>query len=175
VTAVQSPKEAIIVSLNEKGRVDLDHIATLLNRPADEFLPELKGVLFLNPQTQTWETEDHYLSGDVRDKLRIAEAAVLTDPRFLENVTALKSVQPEDLSSSEIDVRLGVSWVSPKDYEKFACGLLQADDIKVSYVVPLGTWIVKAGMGTRFYTAFLYYMLFLGHPTTYENKSKNAF
>jgi N12 class adenine-specific DNA methylase len=149
VTAVQSPKEAIIVSLNEKGRVDLDHIATLLNRPADEFIPELKGVLFLNPQTQTWETEDHYLSGDVRDKLRIAEAAVLTDPRFQENVTALKSVQPEDLSSSEIDVRLGVSWVSPKDYEKFACGLLQADDIKVSYVVPLGTWMVKAGMATK--------------------------
>jgi N12 class adenine-specific DNA methylase len=144
VTAVQSPKEAIIVSLNEKGRVDLEHIAKLLDRPAEEFLPELKGVLYLNPQTQAWETEDHYLSGDVRDKLRIAEAASLAEPRFQENVAALKSVQPEDLPSSEIDVRLGVSWVSPKDYEKFARELLGADDIKVSYVIPLGTWLVKA-------------------------------
>jgi N12 class adenine-specific DNA methylase len=144
VTVVQSPKEAVIVSLNEKGRVDLEHIATLLNRPASDFLPELKGVLYLNPQTQAWETEDHYLSGDVRDKLRLAEAASLAEPRFQENVNALKSVQPEDLSASEIDVRLGTSWVSPKDYEKFARELLDAKDIKVSYVVPLGTWLVKS-------------------------------
>jgi N12 class adenine-specific DNA methylase len=149
VTSVQSPKEAVIVSLNEKGRVDLEHIATLLNRSAADFLPELKGILFLNPQTQTWETEDHYLSGDVRDKLRIAEAASLADPRFQENVAALKSVQPEDLPSTEIDVRLGASWVPPKDYEKFARELLGADDIKVSYVAPLGTWIVKAEMQAK--------------------------
>ncbi len=149
VTSVQSPKEAVIVSLNEKGRVDLEHVAKLLNRPAEEFLPELKGILFLNPQTQSWETEDHYLSGDVRDKLRIAEAASLTDPRFQENVAALKSVQPDDLPSTEIDVRLGASWVPPKDYEKFAREFLGADDIKVSYVVPLGTWNVKADMQTK--------------------------
>jgi N12 class adenine-specific DNA methylase len=149
VTSVQSPKEAVIVSLNEKGRVDLEHIAQLLNRPAEDFLPELKGILFLNPQTQAWETEDHYLSGDVRDKLRIAEAASLADPRFQENVAALKSVQPENLPSTEIDVRLGASWVPPKDYENFARELLNADDIKVSYVVPLGTWIVKAEARTK--------------------------
>ena len=107
ITSVESPKEAVIVSLNEKGRVDLQHMASLLNRPAEEFLPELKGVLFLNPQTQEWETEDHYLSGDVREKLQIAEAASLTEPRFQENVEALKSVQPEDLSATEIDARLG--------------------------------------------------------------------
>ena len=149
VTTVQSPKEAIIVSLNERGRVDLEHVAKLLNRPADEFLPELKGILFLNPQTQAWETEDHYLSGDVRDKLRVAEAASLADPQFQQNVAALKSVQPEDLPSTEIDVRLGASWVPPKDYETFGRGLLQAEDIKVSYVVPLGTWIVKADVMTK--------------------------
>jgi N12 class adenine-specific DNA methylase/predicted O-methyltransferase YrrM len=149
VTAVQSPKEAIIVSLNEKGRVDLEHVAKLLNRPAEEFLPELKGVLFLNPQTQTWETEDHYLSGDVREKLQAAEAASLADPQFRENVTALKSVQPEDLPSSEIDVRLGAAWVPPNDYQQFARRLLQAEDIKVSYVVPLGTWLVKADVTTK--------------------------
>ncbi len=147
--SVQSPKEAIVISLNEKGRVDLNHMETLLARPASDFLSELKGVLFLNPQTQIWETEDHYLSGDVRDKLRIAEAASLTDPRFRENAAVLKSVQPEDLPASEIDVRLGASWVPPKDYEAFARELLGANDIKVSYVVPLGTWLVKAGPLTK--------------------------
>ena len=124
-------------------------MAFLLSRPADEFLPELKGVLFLNPQTQAWETEDHYLSGDVRDKLRIAEAASLTEPRFQENVIALKSVQPEDLSATEIDARLGACWIPVKDFEKFASELLAADDIKVSFIVQLGTWTVQAGPMTK--------------------------
>ena len=136
ITSVQSPKEAVIVSLNEKGRVDLEHMASLLSRPAEDFLPELKGVLFLNPQTQAWETEDHYLAGDVRDKLRIAEAASLTEPRFQENVAALKSVQPEDLSATEIDARLGACWIPVKDFENFARELLGADDIKVSFHRP---------------------------------------
>jgi N12 class adenine-specific DNA methylase/predicted O-methyltransferase YrrM len=149
VTSVQSPKEAVIVSLNEKGRVDLEHMASLLSRPVEDFLPELKGVLFLNPQTQEWETEDHYLSGDVRDKLRIAEAASLTEPRFQENVAALKSVQPEDLTATEIDARLGACWIPVKDCENFARELLGADDIKVSFIVPLGTWTVGAGPTTK--------------------------
>ena len=149
ITSVQSPKEAVIVSLNEKGRVDLEHMASLLSRPADDFLPELKGVLFLNPQTQAWETEDHYLSGDVRDKLRIAEAASLTEPRFQENVTALKSVQPEDLSATAIDARLGACWIPVKDFENFARELLGADDIKVCFTSQLGTWTVQAGPTTK--------------------------
>ncbi|HEX5400432.1 MAG TPA: hypothetical protein VFY06_15395, partial [Verrucomicrobiae bacterium] len=149
IASVQSPKEAVIVSLNEKGRVDLEHMTALLKRPADEFLSELKGVLFLNPQTQAWETEDHYLSGDVRDKLRIAEAASLTEPRFRENVAALKSIQPEDLPATEIDVRLGACWVPPRDFENFARELLGADDIKVSYIVQLGNWTVQAGAMTK--------------------------
>jgi N12 class adenine-specific DNA methylase/predicted O-methyltransferase YrrM len=149
VTSVQSPKEAVIVSLNEKGRVDLEHMASLLSRPVEDFLPELKGVLFLNPQTQEWETGDHYLSGNVRDKLRIAEAASLTEPRFQENVAALKSVQPEDLTATEIDARLGACWIPVKDCENFARELLGADDIKVSFIVPLGTWTVGAGPTTK--------------------------
>ena len=149
VKSVQSPKEAIIVSLNEKGRVDLNHLEQLLARPASDFLPELKGVLFLNPQSQAWETEDQYLSGNVRDKLRIAEAASLTESRFRENVAALKSVQPEDLPATEIDVRLGACWVPPKDFEKFARELLGADDIKIAYVVQLGNWTVQAGVMTK--------------------------
>jgi N12 class adenine-specific DNA methylase/predicted O-methyltransferase YrrM len=149
ITSVQSPKEAVVVCLNEKGRVDLDHMAVLLARPAADFLPELKGVLFLNPQTQLWETEDHYLSGDVRDKLRIAEGASLTEPRFHENVAALASVQPEDLSASQIDARLGACWIPPNDCGNFANELLGAEDIKVSFVVPLGTWTVQAGPATK--------------------------
>ncbi|MGH7976888.1 MAG: DEAD/DEAH box helicase [Limisphaerales bacterium] len=149
ITSVQSPKEAVIVSLNEKGRVDLNHMEKLLARPASDFLPELKGVLFLNPQTQLWETEDHYLSGDVRDKLRVAKAASLTEPRFRENVAALKSVQPEDLPATEIDVRLGACWVPPKDFERFARELLGAEDIKIAYIVQLGNWTVQAGATTK--------------------------
>ena len=92
-----TPKEALLVSLNEHGRVDLDHMAGLLNKPAEEFLPDLKGIIFLNPQTNQWETDDQYLSGNVREKLAVADAAAVTDARFHENVEALKSVQPEDL------------------------------------------------------------------------------
>ena len=80
VQSVGSPKEALLVSLNEKGRVDLDHMASLLARPAEEFLPDLKGMVFLNPQTKQWETEDQYLSGNVREKLVAAEAASVTRP-----------------------------------------------------------------------------------------------
>ena len=145
IKSADSPKEALIVSLNEKGRVDLPHMAALLRRPAEEFLPELTGVLFLNPQTHEWETEDHYLSGNVREKLEIAEAASVTEPRFKENVEALKSVQPEDLSATEIDARLGACWIPVKDVEAFAQELLGADDVTIKFTPQLGTWTVEAG------------------------------
>jgi N12 class adenine-specific DNA methylase len=145
ITSAESPKEAVILSLNEKGRVDLPHMASLLRRPAEEFLPELKGVLFLNPQSQEWETEDHYLSGDVRDKLQIAEAASISEPRFRENVEALKSVQPENLSATQIDARLGACWIPVKDVEAFAQELLGAEDVTVQFTPQLGAWTVQAG------------------------------
>src|SRR5207244_7152701 len=88
---VNSAKEALLVSLNEDGRVDLDHMAGLLNKPVEEFLPGLKGIIFLNPQSNQWETDDQYLSGNVREKLVVADAAAITDPRFRENVEALRS------------------------------------------------------------------------------------
>ena len=144
VTAVESPKEALIVTLNEKGRVDLDHMGGLLSRSPEEFLPELKGTVFFNPQTKQWETEDFYLSGDVREKLKIAETASQTEPRFRENVEALKAVQPEDLTATQIDARLGACWVPPKDFEKFAQELLGAGEVNVHYVVQVGSWMVSA-------------------------------
>ncbi len=145
IESVGSPKEALIVTLNEKGRVDLPHMSKLLCRPVEEFLPELAGVLFLNPQTQDWETDDHYLSGNVRDKLEVAEAAALNEPRFGENVMALKSVQPDDLSATEIDARLGAIWIPVKDVETFVQQLLRCDDATVRFTPQLGTWTVQGG------------------------------
>ena len=149
IESVELPKEALIVSLNEKGRVDLDHMSALLGRSEDEFLPELRGAIFLNPQSNEWETDDQYLSGNVREKLEIAEAASITDPRFKENVEALKAVQPEDLSATEIDVRLGSSWIPAEDIEKFCQELLGATDIEVSHSHAIGTWVVTGDYFAR--------------------------
>lgn len=149
ITSVESPKEALIVSLNEKGCVDLEHMAKLLARPSEDFLPELKGAVFFNPQSQKWETEDVYLSGDVREKLKVAETASANEPRFRENVEALKSVQPEDLPASEIDARLGACWIPPKDFEKFSHELLNPGEIKVQYVVQVGTWMVSGDYAAK--------------------------
>ena len=149
ITSAESPKEAVIISLNDKGRVDLQHMAALLRRPAEEFLPELKGVLFLNPQSREWETEDHYLSGDVREKLQTAEVASVNEPRFHENVEALKSVQPENLSATQIDARLGACWIPVKDVETFAQELLGAEDVTIRFTPELGTWTVDAGYGAK--------------------------
>jgi N12 class adenine-specific DNA methylase len=145
----ESPHDALIFSLNEKGRVDLDYIGTLLGRPEDEFLPELKGLIFRNPETEQWETEDQYLSGDVRAKLAKAQDAVRTNSRYVENVTALESVQPEDLTASEIDARLGAVWIPPSDVGEFAKSLLGADGITVSHAAPLGTWFVRSDYNAR--------------------------
>jgi N12 class adenine-specific DNA methylase len=98
-------------------------MAKLLHRPASEFLPELKGTIFLNPQTKRWETEDDYLSGNVRAKLTVAEAAALADEQFRGNVEALRQVQPADLNATEIDGRLGSTWIPAEDVQKFAQGV----------------------------------------------------
>jgi N12 class adenine-specific DNA methylase len=144
VETVDSVKAALVVSLNEKGRVDLPHMARLLRRQTAEFLPELKGVLFLNPHTEVWETEDQYLSGNVREKLATAETACLADSRFQENVEALRAVQPEDLSATDIDARLGACWIPVKDIEAFTQQLLGSDEISISYTPQIGLWTVQA-------------------------------
>ena len=120
VESVATPKEALLVTLNEHGCVDLDHMADLLNKPVAEFLPDLKGVIFLNPANEPM--------GDRRPvslRQRAGETCPLrmqpsvTDPRFAENVEALKSVQPADLAATEIDVRLGAAWLPPEDVQQF--------------------------------------------------------
>ena len=87
--AAETPKDALVLVLNETGRVDLPRMEALLSRPPEEFLPELKGLLYRNPQTEQWETDDQYLSGDVRVKLENARAAASNDANYQENVTAL--------------------------------------------------------------------------------------
>lgn len=154
VESVSGPKEALLVSLNERGRVDLDHMAALLGKPIEELLPDLKGIIFLNPQTNEWETDDQYLSGNVREKFAVADAAAVTDPRFRENVEALKSVQPADLSATEIDVRLGASWLPSDDVKQFVHKLLNVSSgIEINHIHALGTWHVNGGWEARGATA----------------------
>src|ERR1700690_2525769 len=154
IESVGTPEEALLVSLNEKGRVDLAHMAGLLDQSVDEFLPDLKGMIFLNPQSKQWETEDQYLSGNVREKLVAADKASVSDVRFHENVEALKSVQPQDLPATEIDVRLGASWLPPSDVQDFVHGLLGVPSgVEVGHIHALGSWHVSANWEAKGATA----------------------
>jgi N12 class adenine-specific DNA methylase/SAM-dependent methyltransferase len=150
---IKTPQDALLVTLSERGCVDLDHVAGLLHRKSSEFLTELRGAIFLNPQTHRWETEDEYLSGNVRAKLVVAEASSLVDESFKANVEALKQVQPVDLNPSEIDARLGSTWIPTEDIQQFAEKLLGEDGITVNHVPQLGLWIVRAAWGVKFSVA----------------------
>ncbi len=147
--AAESAHDALVLSLNEIGQVDLPHMEALLSRSPDEFLPELKGLIYRNPETEQWETDDQYLSGNVRDKLRIARGVAAVDPSYNENVIALESVQPEDLTASEIDARLGAVWIPAADVEMFATSLLDAEGVTVSHAAALGTWFVRGDFNAR--------------------------
>jgi N12 class adenine-specific DNA methylase len=146
---VESAHDALIFSLNEKGRVDIAYIETLLGRPPEQFLAELKGLVFRNPETDQWETDDQYLSGNVREKLVRARAAAITDAPYAENVSALEAVQPEDLTASDIDARLGAVWIPARDVQEFAQSLLRNDGFTVSHAATLGTWFVRGDFNVR--------------------------
>ena len=121
VTHVDTPAEALAVSIGEKGKVDLSYMAELLGTPEDfeRITGELRGVIFQDPSDQNWKTADEYLSGNVRNKLQIAKLAAANDPAFEVNVEALTKAQPRDLEASEIDVRLGATWLDPKVIQQF--------------------------------------------------------
>ena len=127
VTHVDTPAEALAVSIGEKGKVDLSYMAELLGTPEDfeRITGELRGVIFKDPSEDVsdpeagWQTADEYLSGNVRNKLQIAKLAAATDPTFAVNVEALTKAQPKELEASEIDVRLGATWISPDIIQKF--------------------------------------------------------
>ncbi len=155
IQRVQAPQTApdaktgLLLTLNERGMVDLDYLSGLLHRPSSEFLPDLHGMIFFNPQTDRWETEDDYLSGNVRAKLETAEAASLTDARYQPNVEALKAVQPADLAATEIDARLGSTWIPTDDIRKFTEELLGERGIQVSFAPTIGSWVVKGGWNAK--------------------------
>ena len=127
VTHVDTPAEALAVSIGEKGKVDLSYMAELLGTPEDfeRITGELRGVIFKDPSDDVsdpeadWQTADEYLSGNVRNKLQIARLAAANDPTFAVNVEALTKAQPKELEASEIDVRLGATWISPDIIQKF--------------------------------------------------------
>ena len=127
VTHVDTPAEALAVSIGEKGKVDLPYMAELLGTPEDfgRITGELRGVIFKDPSEDVsdpeagWQTADEYLSGNVRNKLQIAKLAAANDPAFEVNVEALTAAQPKDLDATEIDVRLGATWISPDVIQKF--------------------------------------------------------
>lgn len=153
IPEIKTAQDALLVTLGERGFVDLDHLSLLLHRKPSEFLPDLRGDVFLDPQTNRWETEDAYLSGNVRAKLAAAEAAALCDEQFRANVDALKQVQPTDLNAPEIDARLGSTWIPAEDIRLFAGELLGEDGVTVSHAPKLGLWVVRGGYGVRFSVA----------------------
>ena len=119
VTSVDTATEALAVSLSEKAKVDLDYMAELSGKDADTIKEELTGVIFQNPITDKWETADEYLSGNVRDKLETAKTYAENHPEYTVNVQALTQVQPKELDASEIEVRIGATWVKPEYLEDF--------------------------------------------------------
>ena len=127
ISHATTPSEALAISIGERGRVDLPYMSELLGKPGDydSIITDLRGVIFKDPSEDVtdpeagWQTADEYLSGNVRNKLRIAKLAVLTNPEFAPNVEALTKAQPRDLEASEIDVRLGATWLDPKVIQQF--------------------------------------------------------
>ena len=162
VTSVDTPSEALAVSIGERGKVDLPYMAELLGTPGDygRITTELSGVIFKDPAADPtdpeagWQMADEYLSGDVRAKLRMAQFAAETNPEFVVNVDALTKAQPRELEASEIDVRLGATWLAPEIIQKFMAETFQIPyylrhAVKVRYSPYTAEWRIegKSAMG----------------------------
>lgn len=149
ITHVDTAIEALTVSINERGRVDLGYMAKLSGKSTDDVVSELRGIIFENPITGVWETADEYLSGNVRDKLRVAEEYAQREPeRYAVGAQALRDIQPEELGAGDIDVRLGATWIPPGDVLQFIHDTLKpqgwlANSLKVHYSGHTATWRVE--------------------------------
>ena len=161
VTSVDTPSEALAVSIGEHGKVDLPYMAELLGTPGDygRITAELSGVIFKDPAADPtdpeagWQMADEYLSGDVRAKLRMAQFAAETNPEFAVNVDALTKAQPRELEASEIDVRLGATWLAPEIIQKFMTETFQIPyylrhAVKVRYSPYTAEWRVEGKTAT---------------------------
>ena len=161
VTSVDTPSEALAVSIGEHGKVDLPYMAELLGTPGEygRITTELSGVIFKDPAADPtdpeagWQMADEYLSGDVRAKLRMAQFAAETNPEFVVNVEALTKAQPRELEASEIDVRLGATWLDPSIIQKFMTETFQIPyylrhAVKVRYSPYTAEWRVEGKTAT---------------------------
>lgn len=155
ITTAETPEDALAISISEKGHVDLPYMAELLGRKGEEseIAKALNGIIFHDPQAtdeqSAWKTADKYLSGNVRDKLRAAELAYQKDATYSANVKALKQAQPKDLTASEIDVRLGATWIDKSYieqfmYETFHTPHYQRNHIRVSFAAVTGEWQISS-------------------------------
>ena len=180
VTHVDTPAEALAVSIGERGRVDLPYMSELLGTPGDyeRITSDLQGVIFKDPSADAtdpeagWQTADEYLSGNVRNKLRIAQLAVQTNPEFAPNVEALAKAQPKELEASEIDVRLGATWLDPKVIQQFMLETFQVPfylrhAVQVKFSPATAEWRIEGKTKTGFNDVAAY--------ETYGTKRANGY
>ncbi len=144
ITHVRSAEEGLLVSLNQRGTVDVDYIATLYDKPEQQVIDELGDLIFRDPESKEWQTADAYLSGNVRAKLAAAEAA---DAAYRRNADALRAVQPEDVLPGDIDAGLGAPWIPVGDIQAFAAELFKVAPISVpiAHLVKDAVWNLDAG------------------------------
>ena len=173
VTSVDTASEALAVSLAEKAAIDFEYMSELSGKDEDTLIDELTGIIFKNPFSEEWETSDAYLSGNVRNKLEVAETFAKNEPMYAVNVEALKRVQPRELDASEIEVRIGATWIEPRFIEDFMREvfetpehLLNRDVIKIQYSNVTGQWNVK-GKNADFGNALV--------NMTYGTSRRNAY
>lgn len=173
VTSVETATEALALSLNERAKVDLPYMAQLTGKTEEKITEELVGVIFKNPLTDQWESGDEYLSGNVRDKLNTARTFAESHPEFTPNVRALDAVQPRNLEASEIEVRVGATWIEPSDYQDFMVELLHTPwylaqkEIQVKFSEVNGEWRITGKNADSPRNAFAY--------ATYGTERANAY
>lgn len=173
VISVETATEALALSLNERAKVDLPYMAKLTGKTEEKITEELVGVIFKNPLTDQWESGDEYLSGNVRDKLNTARTFAENRPEFTPNVRALEAVQPRNLEASEIEVRVGATWIEPSDYQAFMVELLHTPwylaqkEIQVKYSEVNGEWRITGKNADSPRNAFAY--------ATYGTERANAY
>jgi N12 class adenine-specific DNA methylase len=141
ITQVRSAEEGLLVSLNQRGTVDLPYIATLYGKPEEQVITELGDLIFHDPESKTWQTADAYLSGNVREKLAAAERA---GPAYARNAETLRGVQPEDVLPGDIDANLGAPWIPERDIQAFAADLFHVEpsSIPVAHLKKDAVWSI---------------------------------
>ena len=150
VTSCDTAADALAVSLSEKAKVDLQYMGKLTGKTEEQLTEDLAGIIFFNPSSEQYETADEYLSGDVRWKLRLLKE--IDNPKYAANTEALEKVQPNNLTASEIDVRLGATWIPPEDIQRFVIELLKpayyaSSKIKVHYSRLTAQWRISSKTG----------------------------